>query len=138
MKEEKQIAPRFTNKLGINKYCTIGFNIIYGSFICYELALPASMRHSNAKVHRKSHFHFVKMSTYKITTAPGEMVKSLHSVILMVTPVQTEIPINLPLCSPPLRMSTNSVPQQRQQCQFQTNRVKIHWDLNITWAERSN
>lgn len=131
MKEEKKIAPRFTNKLGINKYCTIGFNIIYGSFICYELALPASMRRSNANVHRKSHFHFVKVSTYKITQVPGEMVKSLHSLI-------SEIPINLPLCSPPLRMSTNSVPPQRQQCQFQTNRVKIHWDLNITWAERSN
>lgn len=38
--------------------------------------------------------------------------ESLHSVVFNgVTPIQTEIPINLPLCLPPLRISTNSVPQ---------------------------
>lgn len=75
MKKKKKIESRFTNTLGINKHSATGFNIIYGSFICYELALPASMRYSNAKVQRKSHFHFVKMSAYKITQVPCGMVK---------------------------------------------------------------
>lgn len=68
--KEKNKAPRFTSKLGVNKHHTVEFNIIHGSFICCKLAVPASMRHPNAKVQRKNIFQFVKMNTYRITQVP--------------------------------------------------------------------